>query len=120
MKVFVPGQIAKASEVNANFDELKRRDDTLQSAIDGLIGIKFTTFSGQTTSNYVNVSVPFPPGTYTEVPWVFTQNVSSDAQNLCRVISVSRTQVNIQVLRPYGGQIGDYKFYVLIIGPGVK
>lgn len=70
MKTFVPGEIARAEDVNANFAELKAATDKLTTAFQvGQVAVPSLQPGGQT--HYYKV--PFPRR-FTKTPMVFMQS----------------------------------------------
>lgn len=70
MKKFVPGEIARAEDVNANFDELKQASDALTNGLQtGQIAVGSLQPGEQT--NFYTVSFP---KRFAKAPMVFMQS----------------------------------------------
>lgn len=116
MKTFVAGQIASASEVNGNFDELKREIDALRTEMNTRERIYYMEWQSSTTSNYHNATISFPV-TFKTIPSVIITNYGFETNLVFRVYNISTKGCGVQTQRTDGrSSLGAFNYRVIIIG----
>ena len=116
MKTFVAGQIASASEVNGNFDELKREIDALRTEMNTHERVYYTEWQSSTTSNYHNATIGFPV-TFKTIPSIIISNYGGETNLVFRAYNISTRGCGVQTQKTDGtSSLGAFKYRVIIIG----